>query len=77
MIILVTLTTVLLVPWLARRLQEARGYVEVALKVVGFYFKISFTPESPPSAGAAEVQPPESNPDVGPAGSPASGGDSP
>jgi hypothetical protein len=50
---LVTLSSVLLLPWLARRLQESSGYAEIDLKAVGFHLKISFTPENtPPSVGA-------------------------
>jgi apolipoprotein N-acyltransferase len=79
MVILVTLITVLLIPWLARRLQEARGYAEIALRSVGFYFKISFTPESQPEVEAAEVEaaPADVKPTVGLADNAGNGGGSP
>lgn len=79
LVFLVMPVTVIAIPRLAKRLQEAHGYAEVALKVVGFHFKISFSPERPPENRTAEVQaaPADAKDAVGSADSPQMGGASP
>lgn len=72
-ITLVMLSAVLMLPRLARRLQETRGYAEIGLKAVGFHLKISFAPERLPLA-EAEPALPDTEPIVRSPGNPRDGG---